>query len=354
MNRIVVILIVLVFSNKMFGQIGGTATYSFLELTNSARLAALGGKNISNPDKDLNFVYDNPSLLDTTMSKHLVINYINYFAGINYGYVSYARNFKKAGMFATGLNYINYGKFIKADETGQITGEFSAFELALNIFWSKTLIDSTLSVGVNLKPIYSQLETYNSFGLAVDAGVTYYGKKGLSAALVIRNLGSQLKPYTEGNYEQIPLNIQLGLTQKLEHAPFRFSALYQYLNKWDLRYDKTANPSYSSSSQVDNPDEKSITLIDNFFRHFIYSVEFLPTKSFNLIVGYNHQRRKEMMVPTKPFLVGFSWGFYIRISKIKLSYGQSYYHIVGASNHFSLNLNMGDIYKKKSVIIKPF
>ena len=334
--------------SQLFGQFGGTSTFSFLELTNSARLAALGGKNISIPDKDLNFVYDNPSLLDTSMSEHLVLNYVNYFAGINYGYVSYARNFKKTGMFASGLNYINYGSFIKADETGKITGEFSAFELALNLFWSKLLIDSTLSIGVNLKPIYSQLETYNSFGLAVDVGLTYYVKKGISAALVVRNLGSQIKPYTPGNYEKIPLNIQLGLTQKLEHAPFRFSILYQYLNKWDLRYDKNGNPSYSSSNQSNNlVDEKPITVIDNLFRHFIFSTEFLPAKGFNILLGYNHQRRKEMMVPTRPFLVGFSWGFYIKISKIKISYSQAFYHLAGASNHFSLNINMADFYKKK-------
>jgi len=346
--RTIIIFLLYSVTINALGQIGGTSSYSFLELTNSARLAALGGKNISNPDKDLNFVYDNPSLLDSSMSKHLVLNYVNYFAGINYGYVSYARHFDKVGMFASGLNYINYGKFIKADETGEITGQFSAFELALNIFWSKILIDSTLSVGVNLKPIYSQLETYNSFGLAVDAGFTYFGKKGLSAAFVIRNLGSQLKPYTEGNYEQIPLNIQLGLTQKLVHAPFRFSFLYQYLNKWDLRYDKNTNLSYSSGSQSNvSGDEKPISLADNFFRHFIFSAEFLPAKSFNVILGYNHQRRKEMMIPTKPFLVGFSWGFYISISKIKLSYSQAFYHIAGASNHFSLNMNMGDIYRKK-------
>lgn len=348
MYRINVILFFMLVLNQLFGQLGGTSTFSFLELTNSARLAALGGKNISNPDKDLSFVHDNPALLDSAMSNHLVLNYVNYFAGINFGYVSYARKFNKAGMFAVGLNYINYGTFIKADPTGQITGQFSAFELALNLFWSKVLIDSTLSVGVNLKPIYSQLETYNSFGLAVDAGLTYYGQKGFSAAFVIRNLGLQIKPYTPGNYEKIPLNIQLGITQKLEHAPFRFSVLYQYLNKWELRYDKSGNPSYSSGNQSNNiSNNEPITLIDNFFRHFIFGAEFLPAKGFNVLLGYNHQRRKEMMVPTRPLLVGFSWGVFIRISKIKLSYSQAFYHIAGASNHFSLNMNMGDMYKKK-------
>ncbi len=330
------------------GQIGGTYTYSFLEITNSARLAALGGKNISVRTDDLNLVYDNPAMLDTTMNKQLVLNYLNYFAGINYGYVAYANYFKKAGMFAGGLNYINYGKFIKADENGKITGTFSAFELAINIFWSKVLIDSTLSVGVNFKPIYSQMETYSSFGLALDAGLNYFNKKGLSAGLVIRNLGTQLKPYTESNYEKIPLNIQLGVSQKLVHAPFRFSALYQYINKWDLTYNKTDNLAYSAvePNETEKADYK-INGLDNFFRHFIFGLEFVPSKNFNILLGYNHQRRKELMIVEKPGLVGFSWGFYISIKKIKLSFGQAFYHLAGASNHFSINYNLGEVYRKR-------
>jgi hypothetical protein len=330
-------------------QIGGTYTYSFLEITNSARLAALGGKNISIRTDDFNFVYDNPAMLDTAMSEQLVLNYLNYFAGINYGYIGYARNFKSVGMFAAGLNYINYGKFIKADETGTITGEFTAFELALNIFWSKVLIDSTLSVGINLKPIYSQMETYNSFGLALDAGLNYYNKKGLSAALVIRNFGTQIKPYTEGNYEKIPLNIQLALTQRLAHAPFRFSVLYQYVNKWDLTYNKADNLAYSDVPPTKEEIESyKISGIDNFFRHFIFGLEFVPSKNFNILFGYNHQRRKELMIVEKPGLVGFSWGFYIGIKRIKLSFGQAFYHLAGASNHFSVNYNLGNAYRKKS------
>ncbi len=342
------ILLFLFISSKSFAQIGGTYTYSFLEITNSARLAALGGKNISLKTDDLNFVYDNPATLDTAMSSQLVLNYLNYFAGINYGYLAYAKNFEKAGMFAAGLNYINYGKFIKADETGKITGEFSAFELAVNIFWSRELIDSTLSVGLNLKPIYSQMETYSSFGLALDAGLNYQNKKGLSAGFVIRNLGTQLKPYTKGNYEKIPLNIQLGISQKLAHAPFRFSVLYQYINQWDLTYNKADNIAFSAVEPTQTEiEEYKIGIVDNFFRHFIFGLEFVPSKNFNLIFGYNHQRRKELMIVEKPGLVGFSWGFYINIKKIKISFGQAFYHLAGASNHFSVNYNLSEVYRKR-------
>jgi hypothetical protein len=329
-------------------QVGGTSTYTFLKLTNSARVAALGGENISINDHDLNFVFHNPALLDSSMNNNLVINYVNYFMDINYGYTAYARSFTKYGTFAAGLHYINYGKFIEADETGKITGSFKAFELALNLFWSKPLLDSMLTVGVNLKPIYSQLETYNSFGLAFDAGTNYQSKDKLfSASLVFKNIGSQLKPYVKGNYEPLPLDIQLGFSQKFAHAPFRVSCTIHHLNRWDLTYDKNANPAFTNVVDSQSIQEKyKFNFIDNVFRHTIFSLEILPFKNFILMFAYNHERRKEMMIPSRPFLVGFSGGFYLKVNKFTLSYGRAIYHLAGASNHFSINLNLADFYKR--------
>jgi hypothetical protein len=343
------IILLLFTGNTIIGQIGGSSVYGFLRLTNSARIAALGGDNISIADGDLNFIYHNPALLDKSMTNNLVLNYVNYFAGINYGYAAYAKDFNDAGVFASGLHYINYGKFVKADPSGKITGEFKAFELALNLYWSRPIIDSMLTIGVNLKPIYSQLETYNSFGLALDAGVNYQSNSRLfSASLVFKNAGTQIKPYYPGNYEPLPFDLQIGISRKLEHAPFRFSALLHHIYKWDLTYNVNGNPSYTSvPNQGTTKTDYKFNVFDNFFRHTIFGFEFLPSKNFEVMLGYNHQRRKEMMVPTRPFLVGFSWGIYLHISKIRLSFGQSIYHLAGASNHFSLSFNLTDFYTSK-------
>ncbi len=339
---------ILLYALQLSAQVGGSSTYTFLKLTNSARVAALGGQNISINDADLNFIFHNPAMLNSEMSKNLVLNYVKYFADINYGYAAFAKDFGKSGTFASGLHYINYGKFIEADETGKITGEFKAFELALNLFWARPVFDSLITVGVNLKPIYSQLEEYKSFGLALDLGANYISNNNLfSVSVVFKNVGSQIKPYYTGHYEPLPFDIQLGLTQKLEHAPFRFSMLLHHLYKWDLTYDKNSNLAYTSETDKEfNNEEYKFNIFDNVLRHSIFCLEFIPSKNFIVMAGYNHQRRKEMMVSTRPFLVGFSWGIYIKISKVRLSYGQAIYHLAGASNHFSLNLNLGDFYRK--------
>jgi len=40
------------------------------------------------------------------MDKSLALNYVNYFAGINYGLAMYSRSFPGTGNFAAGLTYL--------------------------------------------------------------------------------------------------------------------------------------------------------------------------------------------------------------------------------------------------------
>jgi hypothetical protein len=330
-------------------QLGGSSTYAFLNLTNSARVASLGGKAVSLWDDDLNLPFHNPSLLHEGMSNHLVLNYVNYFTDINYGYVSYARSYKGVGNFALGLHYINYGKFIAADKVGNITGEFRAAEYAFNMFYSRA-IDSSFSIGVNLKPVYSVLETYRSFGLVADIGLNYTGRDKLfSGGLVLRNVGVQIKPYHEGHREPVPFEILIGLSQKLRHAPFRFSLVAHNLQKPDMTYEDPANrqEEYDPITGEPIPENKLARFGDNLMRHLIFGVEFIPFENFYLRLGYNYQRRQELKISSRTAMVGFSYGFGIKISKFHLSYGRATYHLAGASNHFSVATDFSSFYRRK-------
>jgi hypothetical protein len=334
------------------GQLGGNSTYAFLNLTHSARVASLGGKVVAIPDDDLNLAFHNPSALNGEMSDHLVLNYVNYFSDINFGYVSYARSFEGIGNFAAGLNYINYGKFIAADRVGTITGEFRAAEYSLNMIYSRDL-DSLFRIGINIKPVYSVLESYQSFGLLADLGLTYTSRDKLfSAGVVLRNAGFQVKPYHPGHREPVPFEILAGVSQKLRHAPFRFSLVAHNLQKPDLRYDDPSKSpgDFDPISGEPISENKWEKLGDNIMRHLIFGIEFTPLENFYLRAGYNYQRRQELKILTRTAMVGFSWGFGIRISKFQLSYGRASYHLAGASNHFSISTDLSSFNSKKSTL----
>ncbi len=325
-------------------QVGGSSTYDFLDLTNSARVAALGGKNITLNDSDLNMPFHNPALLTPQMDRNLVLNYVLYFADINYGYVSYALDKGQIGTFALGLHYINYGSFDAADATGVITGKFYASEYALNIIYSRP-INSYFRWGVNLKPIYSSLESYISYGFAVDLGITYTSEDKLTTfAAVARNMGTQLYSYT-GNFEPLPFEVLLGVTHKLQYAPFRFSITAHNLQKYQLRYDTPIQDSSLYGTDV-NQQSKFSQFTDNLFRHIIAGVEFLPSKSFYISFAYNYQRRAEMELEDYTGAVGLSYGVGLRLRKFSFCYGVAKYHAAGSSNHFSFTLNLAQIYHK--------
>ncbi len=346
MRKVLIVLIVALLPILGSSQIGGNSTFQFLNLPVSARVAAGGGNIYPVWDDDLNLTAQNPSLLNSSMSNVFTLNYVSYISDINYGGFNYARNFDKIGNLSLGLTTIDYGDFNSADETGLITGTFSANETALNLMWSKA-IDSLFQFGINIKGISSSLENYQSYGLAADAGVTYH-KQNFAASLVMRNLGRQLKTYyTEGNIEPLPFNVQMGFSQKLNHAPFRFSLMIQHLEKFDLSYINPVDQNQiidPISGEIQNSN-KIADFGKKAFNHIILAAEFIPSKNFFVSLAYNAQRRNEMSISTKSGTVGFSWGLGLNISKFKFSFGHARYHLSGASNHFSISTNLSQFYK---------
>jgi len=349
LNRLIIILIV-VTPYMAFSQIGGSDTYDFLTLTNSARSASMGGDLISIQDNDLNLTFENPSLLTPENDNQMVFNYVNYFSDINYGYVSYAKDIEKIGTFAAGMHYLNYGEFIKADETGAKLGTFRAAEYSLNLLYSIP-IDTLFNFGVNLKTIYSQLETYTSMGMAIDAGLTYFNKQSNTLlSLVLKNVGTQFKPYVEGNYEPLPFDMQFGFSKRFKHAPFRISVVAHHLYKYDLTYVNTLDPDNIPDPVTGEVEQKKWFEEhgDKVLRHFIFGIEVIPIKNFFIRLGYNHQRRQELKLFSANTFSGISWGLGIKIYKFSFSYGNAVYHAAGSSHHFSITTNFSD-FKRKEV-----
>jgi len=256
MRKIIFIFLLIITSYFQIYSQAGYGVYKFLDLPVSSRLAALGGTNVSVSDNDLNFAFQNPSLLNAEMDNIVGLNMANYLADIQFGSAMYTRSIGN-NSFAVGIQYVDYGTFKYANELNNQVGDtyFTAKDYALSLIYSRPINDK-ISVGATLKPVYSVLESYTSFGVAIDAGVNYLSTSKLfSAGFVLRNLGTQLKGYYSDEYSQhyepLPFDIQMGLSKKLEHAPLRLSVTLHNLQHWDL--------SYQSTNQTDLTDEESIS-----------------------------------------------------------------------------------------------
>ena len=320
-------------------QIGGEYTYQFLELTNSARIAAMGGNQIAILDStDLNLPYHNPASLHKSMGNKVLVNYVNYMTDINYGYASFAKSFDSIGNFAVGVHYINYGKFDEATEFGQLTGNtFKAAEYAFHLIYSNSY--KRLNYGATLKPILSAFESYQSFGIAADFGISIASKsKYTNVSLVARNVGSQITTYYDsGEYEKIPFNLQAGISRRLKHAPINLALNMQYLNHWDL-----GTPEPKENDEEIDFFKREEGFGKQIMRHIILGFEILPSENFIIRAGYNYQRRQELKFSERASVVGFSAGFGLKIKRFRLDYAISQYHLAGSSNSFSLAININN------------
>jgi len=347
--RFLQLLLLSFLSLNAHAQIGGDNVYEFLNLPASARITALGGSLITVQDSDVALAYSNPAALNKTMHNALTFNQNFHVAGIRNGYVSYGRHIDKwQSTIHVGMQYINYGDFTAADEFGNITGTFDASEFAFTVGVGRELYER-MSVGVNLKLVSSQLESYNSLGITSDFSALYkVAEKDFTATFLFKNVGTQLSTYQSGTKEDLPFEIQLGVSKKLKHLPFRFSVTAQHLQQWNLLYDNPnseENTFFLGEAVTTNSND----FVDNLFRHFIFSGEFLFGKAevVALRFGYNHFLKQELSVNNIRSLAGFSAGLGIKIRRFRFSYGLGVYHIGGSTNHLSIATNLSEFKKAK-------
>jgi hypothetical protein len=336
---------------QVSGQIGGNGVYKFLELPNSARVAAMGGNFLAINDADITLTLANPSLINEKVNNQLGISFVDYYTDINYGFAQYGRDFQKVGSFVGTMQFISYGEFDEADESGQRYGTFTAGEYALNIGWGRPLTPRW-SIGANYKLVYSHFYDDNSFGMAVDVAGSYHSEdENFTASLLVKNIGFQVVPYNNSNNEPLPFEIQAGISQKLKHVPFRYSILLPNLQTWDLNYpyEDPNDPSGNVDPITGEVNEKNgiEKFADNLMRHIVFGGEWLIGKNFSIQAGYNYGRRQDMKIAKASF-VGFSAGVGLRISAFEFSYARSAYHLVGSPNFITITADLGYFGDKKA------
>jgi hypothetical protein len=330
-------LLLFLFSINMFSQVGGESIYNFLNLTGSAKQAALGG-NVLTLLNDVNQPIWNPSTINQELDGKLGVNYLNFLGDINYLSAAYAfMPNRHVGTFHVGVNYLSYGTFIGADEGGIETGEFKAFDLAISAGYAYNFKRSDFFIGSNVKLINSVIDNYSSFGFAFDLGLLYYNEYNpFRATLVLRNMGYQVTAY-DNVREKLPFQIDLGVSYKLENVPIRLHLTVANLQKWNLA---VSNPSNSLTDFDGNTTEERITWFNNTMRHATIAAELFPESVINLMLGYNFRRGSELSLNNARTFAGFTAGFGINFRKFSFIYGFSKYSPASNTSTFSLQINL--------------
>lgn len=319
-------------------QIGGKYVYQFLNLAQSPRQAALGGKTVTVVDYDVMQAIYNPAVLNIDMHKQLSVNYGSYYGEVSYGTAAYAYTWDQhVQTFHAGVQYVNYGTFEGYDELGNRTSDFTGSEAALSFGYAYNVPWTNFYMGANLKLISSTLESYNSWGAATDIGFLYIDEKNdINFGLSIRNVGFQIKPYADTN-EKLPLSIDFGVSQLLEHIPIRWHLTLENLQEWNIAF---SNPNRSQETLDGNVEEEKVSFINNALRHVIIGAELFPEKGFNIRLGYNFRRAEELRIVDQRNFSGISAGFGLRIGKLRFNYSYSRYTVAANTSLFGLIINL--------------
>ncbi len=341
-----------------YAQPGGSSTYDFLNLIPSASTGAMGGVQAAARGNDANLFFQNPSVPDSSMDNQAALSMVRYLASVKYGHAAYVRHCGNAGTYAAGMQFAYYGNFPEASENGELSGNtFSAGDYALYLGWANTLanipwlrindrIDTSISVGVSLKTIYSSMAEYYSVGLAGDIAATYQNPSGFRASMLMRNMGKELRPYRSGDREPLPFEIQAGVSQRLKRAPIALYLTARHLEKFDLTYSDPGN--VNVDPLTGESSIKTYGFMEKTMRHLVAGMELMPSPNLSLRAGYNYQRRKEMGYRSKMGMAGLSWGIGLKVFRFQLSYAMGIYNAAGTASQFSLSANVSDFCIRKT------
>ncbi|MDR1601872.1 MAG: type IX secretion system protein PorQ [Tannerella sp.] len=294
----------------------GDRVFAFLRYPSSSHINALGGHSVSLIARDPSLIFHNPALLGGEMDGMANLNYMNYYSDINVGSVAFTKALGERSAWGAGAAFINYGNMKEVSAENAVLGSFSAKDLSVNGFFSYDLTDSWRG-GVSLKVLYSNLAEYTSFGIAVDAGLSYYDpEREFSYGLVIKNVGAQLKGY-DSRREKMPWDIQTGITKKMAHAPIRVSVTAMYLNRWKFKYvDATL-----TAQETDD------TFVQTLAKHLVFGVDWIPSENFWLGAGFNPKTGLDMKLRDGGNgLSGFSMGAGLKVSRFDVSASAARHH----------------------------
>ncbi|MEH1008997.1 MULTISPECIES: type IX secretion system protein PorQ [Winogradskyella] len=325
-------------SLPMLAQLGGEATYQFLNLVSSPRQAALGGKIITNFDHDVTEALYNPASINYQMHNQLAVNVSSHLGGITYGTAAYAYTWDRhVQTFHAGITYVNYGTFDGYDVDGNSTGTFKGNEAALSVGYNYNIPYTDIYIGANVKLITSGLEQYSSIGGAVDLGAMYINEKlDFHAALTLRNIGTQFTTYA-GQNEPLPFEINFGMSQTLENVPLRWHLTLENLQKWPIG---VSNPARATTDLDGNQTQEKVGFLNKGLRHLILGAELFPEGGFNVRLGYNFRRAEELRIVDQRNFSGLSVGIGIKLNNMRFSYTHARYTSASNTSFFGLQIDL--------------
>lgn len=300
---------------------GDLSTFGVLRLEPSARSAALAGAFTAVADGDANALFFNPAIPDSSTSRRLSFSYLNHLSDLNLGSVAYSQVLSKwETTVSGGLRFAHWGTFEGRDEFGNRTGDFGAGDAVLTMGASRAY-GRRLRYGATLQFMHARIEEAEASALAMDLGGLYrVPSRQLVFGATLRNVGMALDGFG-GRRENLPLDLQVGLSKQLAHLPLLLTATaYDLTNLSDgIRGGET---------------------LDHVLGHLTIGAELQPGDVLRVRVGYNHRRSQELALTDRFDFAGVGVGFGVTVSDLTVDYAYNSWSSLGGLHQFTLRTGL--------------
>lgn len=284
-----------------------------LTLPASTKVAALGGENVSTVDDSPEMVLHNPALLANVSHNSVGLDFMSYADGSWLMGAQYVRAFGERHTGAVYARYMNYGKMPETLPDASVIGSFTPQDVVLGVGYSY-LLNDYFSGGANLKFGYSGIADFSALALGVDVGLNYYNPdKYVSASLMLRNVGVQMKNYAD-RPERLPFSLQAGVSVGLGNVPIHLNLTLTDLTAW------------SSTQYFTDKEGGKVDVMTNILNHVVIGADYVhPTNIFWLGIGYNIRRANELAAAGSTAWAGFNAGGGINFRSVSLGFSYSRY-----------------------------
>ncbi len=242
MIKILIVLLLLLFSSTIVGQGGvtktGTTAAKFLSIGVGPRANAMGGA-YSAVANDASSMYWNPSGIAFVEKFQGIFTYTQMFADVNLNYFGIVIPTGEMGNIGISVTALNIGEMdVTTELRPEGTGEtFSSGSYAFGLSYAKFITDNFI-FGATFKYIKEDIFNSSAEGIAFDIGTIFHTPfYGVKFASSITNFGTKMNitgddliirydqdPTTRGNNEtvdaklstdffELPLRLQIGLSK---------------------------------------------------------------------------------------------------------------------------------------------
>ena len=319
----------------------GNAVFNFLTVPSNAHTAALGGRNVSQIGADPGFLSENPALLRNTHDRTVFSNFMFLSPAVVglHGLGVWHAN-KIGATFGLSVTHFSYGNEPLTDAAGSVLGNFSAYDQSVAITGAAKY-GKNWHYGGNFKFIHSAYGPYRSSAIAIDFGLNYFPEAaGFQWGFAAKNMGIQLRSFA-GQQEDLPFDLVMGITQKMEKAPFSISLTAQRMHDLEILYTDTAF-NRENFGIAGKPG-----LAKQIISHLILGTDIFVGEKIVLSGGFNLLRRNELAIRNiASGLTGFSYGISLKHKKLFFQFSRSHNQRSITQQQLSFSINLSDTGQK--------